>query len=521
MQISENQLEDIVRGVLQEMTSGGTASNNGNGNGNASGTAFGGDLRQAPGAYGGPSAQGGGRIDDPQNRPANAKMKVTAQEMLMLHGIFSTAEQALEAAQKAQREWARLPLEKRKTCIAAMRQAGMDNARVLAEMAVEETGLGRVADKIVKNQLCSERTPGYEMLTPDTFVGDDGMTIEDFFPYGVVCGITPVTNPTSGLINNAIIFAVAGNSAIFCPHPSAKKCTMTTMSMMNDAVANTGGPRNLFTGVAEPTLETVDAIMRNPAVRIICATGGPAVVKAALGVGKKAVCAGPGNPPAIVDETADIQNAATCIVNGASFDNNLLCIGEKITIVVEEKADELIRAMQRAGAHFVQGDEARRLTDYVVQDGHINKEPIGWDAGRILQQVGINAPSDTKIALLELPADHFMVVEEQMMPVMPLVRARDYAHAVEIALKAEAGRGHTVVIHSKDIFRITQLRNAYQCTVFVANGSSAAAEGVNGEGYVAMSLAGHTGEGFTSPITFTKRRRSAFASGALGTGLRM
>ena len=175
--------------------------------------------------------------------------------------------------------------------------------------------------------------------------------------------------------------------------------------------------------------------------------------------------------------------------------------------------------MQRAGAHFVQGDEARRLADYVVQDHHINKEPIGWDAGRILNRVGINAPNETKIALLEVSADHDLVVEEQLMPVMPLVRARDYAHAVEIALKAEAGRGHTVVIHSKDIFRITQLRNAYQCTVFVANGSSSAAEGVNGEGYVAMSLAGHTGEGFTSPITFVKRRRSAFASGALGTGI--
>ncbi|MDQ3813897.1 MAG: aldehyde dehydrogenase, partial [Armatimonadota bacterium] len=436
-------------------------------------------------------------------------------ELRGLHGIFETVEEAVSAAREAQREWVRLPLETRKACIEAMRQAGRDNARRLAEMTVEETGLGRVADKELKNRLCADKTPGFEMLPVQMFTGDNGLTIEDYFPYGVICGITPVTNPTSGLINNAIIFAVAGNSAVFCPHPSAKKCTMTTMALLNDAVVSQGGPRNLFTGVANPTLETAEAIMKHPVIRLINATGGPAVVKAALAVGKKAVCAGPGNPPAIVDETADIDNAARSIVNGASFDNNLLCIGEKAAVVVEEVADKLIDAMKRAGAYLVQGDDARRLADYVVRKGHINKEPIGWDAARILRRIGINAPDDTKIALLELPADHDLVVEEQLMPVVPLVRARDFREALEAALRAEGGRGHTLVIHSKDISRITAVRNAYQCTVFVANGSSAAAEGVGGEGYIAMSLAGHTGEGFTSPATFVKRRRAAFA-GALG-----
>lgn len=514
MQISEQQIEDIVRGVLDNMALDG----NKNGNGNGSGTVFGGNLNQSPGAYGGPSARGGGRIDDPQNRPSDAHPQGNPAELLALHGVFNTVDEAVIAAQTAQRAWIKLPLERRKQCVEAMRQRARDNALRLAQMAVDETGLGRVTDKEVKNRLCAEKTPGYEMLPLQTFAGDYGFTIDDYFPYGVVCGITPVTNPTSGLINNAIIFAVAGNSAVFCPHPSAKKCTLTTMALLNEAVTSQGGPANMFTAVAAPTIESAEAVMKHPIVRLINATGGPAVVKAALAVGKKAVCAGPGNPPAIVDETANIKNAAVSIVNGASFDNNLLCIGEKVTVVVQEKADALIAAMKEVGAYLVTGDDARRLAEYVVQDGHINKEPVGWDAARILKRIGVNAPDSTKIALLELPANHDLVLEEQLMPVMPLVRARDFKEALEIALKAEAGRGHTLVVHSNDIARITAVRNAYSCTVFVANGSSSAAEGINGEGYLAMSLAGHTGEGFTSPATFVKRRRAAFVGAFFGLG---
>ena len=514
MKINERQIEEIVRGVLGEM--GGNANNNNANGNNGSGTVFGGPLKQAPGAYGGPSARGGGVVDDPQNRPAGAHPHKSS-EISGLHGIFNTVDEAVGAAVEAQKAWMKLPLEKRKACVEAMRKAGEDKALWLAQMAVEETGFGRVADKEVKNRLCATRTPGFEMLPIKTFVGDNGMTLEDSFPYGVICGITPVTNPTSGLINNAIIFAIGGNSAVICPHPSAKKCTMTTMALMNDAIEDKGGPRNLFTAVAEPTLESAEAIMKHNAVRLICATGGPGVVKAALSIPKKSVCAGPGNPPAIVDETADLRKAAEAIVGGASFDNNLLCIGEKIIVAVESIADRLLQELQRAGAHYVQGEEARRLAEYVVQDGHINREPVGWDAARILKQVGINAPDSTKIALLELPADHDLVIEEQMMPVVPLVRARDYDQAVQFALRAEGGRGHTVVLHSKDINRITALRNLYPCTVFVTNASSSAAVGVGGEGFVAMSLAGHTGEGFTHPGTFVKNKRSAFA-GSLGTG---
>ena len=499
MRISENQIEALVRGVLENLQ------NDGKGLFNA-------PLNER-------DARGSTRIDDPQSHPSHEHQH-SASELFGLHGIFNTVTEAVSAAQTAQKEWVALPVPKRKECVEAMRRAGVANARYLAEMTVEETGLGRVDDKEVKNTLASQKSPGWECLPLTTFYGEDGLTIEDYFPFGVVCGITPVTNPTSGLINNAIIFAVGGNSAVFCPHPSAKKSTMTTMAILNDAVVAAGGPRNLFTGVANPTLESAQEIMQHPVVRLLNATGGPAVVKAALAVGKKAVCAGPGNPPAIVDETACLVNAAQSIVNGASFDNNLLCIGEKICVAVDSIADRLIEQMKAAGAFLVSGDDARRLVEYVIPDGHVAKEPIGQDAAKILAKIGVTAPRDTKVVLLELPADHPLVLEEQLMPVVPLVRARDFKQAVEFAFRAEGGRGHTLVIHSENISRISALRNSYPCNVFVANGSSAAAEGIGGEGFLAMSLAGHTGEGFTNPATFVKKRRVAL-SGSLGTGGRI
>lgn len=500
MRISENQIEALVRGVLENLQSEGN------------GGLFNAPLNER-------DARGSTRIDDPQSHPS-FEHQHRASELSGLHGIFNTVPEAVSAAQTAQKQWVALPVPQRKECVEAMRRAGVANARYLAEMTVEETGLGRVDDKEVKNTLASQRSPGWECLPLTTFYGEDGLTIEDYFPFGVVCGITPVTNPTSGLINNAIIFAVGGNSAVFCPHPSAKKSTMTTMAILNDAVVQAGGPRNLFTGVANPTLESAQEIMQHPVVRLLNATGGPAVVKAALAVGKKAVCAGPGNPPAIVDETACLVNAAQSIVNGASFDNNLLCIGEKICVAVDSIADRLIDQMKAAGAFLVTGDDARRLVEYVIPDGHVAKEPIGQDAAKILAKIGVSAPRDTKVVLLELPAEHPLVLEEQLMPVVPLVRARDFKHAVEIAFRAEGGRGHTLVIHSENISRISALRNSYPCNVFVANGSSAAAEGIGGEGFLAMSLAGHTGEGFTNPATFVKKRRVALA-GSLGTGGRI
>jgi propionaldehyde dehydrogenase len=420
-------------------------------------------------------------------------------------------DEAVAAAQTAQRMLAELGMDKRKDIIAAMRKVAIENAESLARLCVEETKIGRYEHKVMKNLGAAEKSPGVEFLESSLATGDAGVSIDDYAPFGVICALTPVTNPTSTIINNGIIMIAGGNAVVFAPHPTAKQCSQATMALLNDAAVSVGGPRNLLCSVAEPTIRTAQEMMKHRSVNLICATGGKAVVREALNSGKRAVCAGPGNPPAVVDETANVAKAARDIVAGASFDNDLLCIGEKAVVVVDSVADDLIRELKREGAYLVEGADAHRLANAVFVNGAMNPQFVGKDAAVILREVGVHAPADTKVAALEVERGHMLLVEEQLMPVLPICRVRNFDEAMEVALEIDGDRRHTFVIHSKDITRITRFRRAANCTVFVANGPSYASEGVEGEGFLAMSLAGATGEGFTSPRTFVRYRRFAIA----------
>jgi propionaldehyde dehydrogenase len=447
----------------------------------------------------------------PQPTSAHLSPPATDTDLLRWHGVFPTVDDAVNAARTAQEMLMELGVDKRKEIIAAWRKVASENAEYLARLCVEETKIGRYEHKIEKNRVAAEKSPGVEFLEASLAMGDAGVSIDDCAPFGVICAVTPVTNPTSTVINNGIIMVAGGNAVVFAPHPTAKRCTLKTMALMNDAAASVGGPRNLLTTVAEPTIRTAQAMMKHRGVNLICATGGKAVVREALNSGKRAVCAGPGNPPAVVDETADLRKAARDIVAGASFDNDLLCIGEKAVVVVDSVADELVRHLKREGAYEVVGMDAQRLANSVFVKGEMNRHWVGQDAAVILRDVGVHAPDDTKVALLEVERGHTLLVEEQLMPILPLCRVRNFDEAMDVALEIDGGRRHTFVIHSKDITRIMRLRRAANCTVFVANGPSFASEGVEGEGFLAMSLAGATGEGFTSPRTFVRYRRFAIA----------
>jgi len=451
--------------------------------------------------------------ESPTPQPPSAPLSppATDTDLLRWHGVFPTVDDAVNAARTAQEMLMELGIDKRKEIIAAWRKVASENAEYLARLCVEETKIGRYEHKIEKNRVAAEKSPGVEFLEASLATGDAGMSMDDCAPFGVICAVTPVTNPTSTIINNAIIMVAGGNAVVFAPHPTAKRCTLMTMALMNDAAASVGGPRNLLCSVAEPTIRTAQEMMKHRGVNLICATGGKAVVREALNSGKRAVCAGPGNPPAVVDETADLRQAARDIVAGASFDNNLLCIGEKAVVVVDSVADELIRHLKHEGAYEVVGMDAQRLANAVFVKGEMNRHWVGKDAAVILRDIGVHAPDDTKVALLEVERGHALLVEEQLMPILPLCRVRNFDEAMEVALEIDGGRRHTFVIHSKDITRILRLRRAADCTVFVANGPSFASEGVEGEGFLAMSLAGATGEGFTSPRTFVRYRRFAIA----------
>lgn len=282
---------------------------------------------------------------------------------------------------------------------------------------------------------------------------------------------------------------------------------------MNDAIVAAGGPENLMTAVSEPTLRTAKIIMEHPDIDVVVATGGGSVVKAALSTGKKAIAAGPGNPMVIVDDTADVPHAAQCIVEGASFDNNILCIGEKSVFVLDSVADELIRNMCQHGAQLVNSTELQAITKLVVKNGGQNREFVGKYATEILQNANVNAESDTKIIIAETNADHVLVTEEFLMPIVPIVRVNDFDEAVKLAVKTEAGNHHTGIIHSRCTDNITQFAKVINTSIVVVNGASLASEGVGGEGLAAMTVAGFTGEGFTRPTHFTRERRLTFADG--------
>lgn len=428
-------------------------------------------------------------------------------------GVAETVDQAVAAAEKAQQKFALMDLEKREQILNAIREACLNNARMLAEMAVEESEMGRVEDKIIKNILAAKKTPGTEALTTKAWTGDYGLSLVEMAPYGVIGAITPVTNPVATIINNSISMLAAGNAVVFNTHPRAKKSCGKAVEIIHEAVVAAGGPCGLVSAIADPTIETAKQLMQHPTVKMIVATGGPGVVKAALSSGKKAIGAGAGNPPVVVDETADLVKAAHDIVCGASFDNNLPCIAEKEVFVVESVADSLIERMSREGAYILRGKDIDAMTHRIFKDGSVDKDLIGKDACRILGTIGIEVGKDIRLAVMEVNPDHPLVWHEQLMPVLPLVRVPTFEDAVELAVKAEGGNRHTAIMHSKNIDNLTAFARAVQTTIFVKNAPSYAGIGSGGEGYTTFTIAGPTGEGLTCAASFTRQRRCILVDG--------
>jgi acyl-CoA reductase-like NAD-dependent aldehyde dehydrogenase len=429
-------------------------------------------------------------------------------------GIHGSVDAAVAAARDAFVSYRDMGLEARKTIVDAMRAAMLREGERLAYMAAEETGIGRAEDKVVKNRLVTTKTPGPEDLEPRAVTGDQGMILTEYAPYGVIGSITPTTNPTSTIINNSIAMVSAGNAVTFNVHPNARRVSVENIKLLNHAITAAGGPTDLVTAVAEPTLESAKELMGHPDVRVLLVTGGPGVVREALRTPKKAITAGPGNPPAVVDPTGDIDQAGRDIVRGGSFDNNVVCIDEKTTIVVDTVADRLVQSMQAAGAYRLKEHELKRLERVIFREmgppnkpGVINPEFIGKDASRILSEIGVGVDRSVRLAIAEVPREHNLVWTEQMMPVMPVVRVKDVDTAIDLAVRSEHGFRHTASIHSTNVATITRMARAMNCSIFVANGPNFSGLGEGGEGFTSFSIASPTGEGLTNPRTFSRIRR--------------
>lgn len=449
-----------------------------------------------------------------QSAPSGEKSQPSLVEESSGLGVFGSVDSAVRAARKAHEVLRSMDLKKREAIIANIRLKMLDYAEELARRAHEETGLGRVGDKIQKNRLVTEKTPGTEILKPTAFTGDRGLTLVERAPYGVIGAITPCTNPTSTIICNTIGMIAAGNAVVFNVHPTAKNVSVYNVELLNRAITEAGGPPNLVTTVAQPTIESAQELMRHPGVRLLTITGGSEVVKVAMTSGKRAICAGPGNPPVVVDESADMENAAKCIVQGASMDNNLVCIDEKEIFVVESVADALIAAFQRHDAIILKPHEIEQLERVIFKDicGHrqpavVEPSLIGKNVQVILDKIGIKVEDNVRVAIAPVNVEHPLVWTEQMMPVIPLVRMPNVNQAIDIAKEAERGFGHTAVMHSKNLDNLDRMARVMNCSIFVKNGPSLAGLGYGGEGYCSFTIASPTGEGLTSPVSFTRERR--------------
>ena len=423
-------------------------------------------------------------------------------------GIFEDMDAAIAAAKKAQVSVHKMSMDQREKIIKAIRKKTTENAEVFARMAVEETGMGNVGHKILKHYLVAEKTPGTEDITTTAWSGDRGLTLVEMGPFGVIGAITPCTNPSETILCNTIGMLAAGNTVVFSPHPAAVKTSQFAVNMINEASLNEGGPENIAVTVTKPTLENSGIMMKHKDIPLIAATGGPGVVTAVLSSGKRGIGAGAGNPPALVDETADIKKAAEDIVNGCTFDNNLPCIAEKEVVAVSSVVDELMHYMvTEQGCYLVSKEEQDRLTDTVLTPKGLNRKCVGRDAKTLLGMIGVSVPDNIRCIIFEGEKEHPLIKEELMMPILGIVRAESFKDAVEKSVWLEHGNRHSAHIHSKNVDNITAYAKAIDTAILVKNAPSYAAIGFGGEGYCTFTIASRTGEGLTSASSFAKRRR--------------
>ena len=471
-------------------------------------------MREIGGGSSNPSPPQSAKAGNPGPRPSAGYGSAPAAPTTGDFGVYPTLDEAAAAARAAFLRLNALPLEIRKDMVASMRRAARENALLLAEIAVSETGMGRVEDKVLKNVLNADKTLGTEALDTRAWSGDGGLTVVEYAPYGVIGALTPSTNPTSTVICNAIAMIAAGNAVVFNAHPSAKGASNKTIQVLNQAIQAAGGPADLLTCVANPTLESAQALMEHKLIRLLVVTGGTPVVRAAMRSGKRAVCAGPGNPPVVVDETADIEQAGRDVVIGGSFDNNIVCTTEKETFAVASVCDDLIRVMEANGALRLNSWQFNRLWKAViVQDrgprrhADMNKAFIGKNASVLLAEIGVSAGPEVRQIVVEVDENHPAVWSEQMMPIMPVVRVANADQAIDLAVEAEHGFRHTAVMHSKNLDSLSRMAREIDCSIFVKNGPNLAGLGYGGEGYCSFTIASPTGEGLTGPVSFSRIRR--------------
>jgi aldehyde dehydrogenase len=431
-------------------------------------------------------------------------------------GVFQDANEACAAAHEAFLQLQQKGVAARRKIEEIIKTLCDKNAEPWGKLELDETKIGRLDHKIEKLKII-KLVPGVDWLHPDGHSGDHGITLEEYTPFGVVVAVTPSTHSIPTLSGNIVNIVAAGNAVVFNAHPAASRCAATAVRGFNEAIHRETGIENIACIVEKPTLESFDTMCKHEAVRLLCVTGGPGVVAAAMRTGKRAICAGPGNPPVLVDDTACMTRAAKAIIQGAAYDNNLLCIGEKEVFALDNIADQLMAEMEKHGAVRLNHAQLDALTKaaFTFKPGEgggcphasVNRDFIGKDPPVLAGAAGVNTPSGTQLLFAETDANHPFVVEEQMMPFLPIVRVKNVEDGIAHSVESEHGYKHTSIIHSHDVEHMTAMARAMDTTLFIKNGPCMAGLGLGGEGYLSYSVATPTGEGVTNPKTFCRVRR--------------
>lgn len=431
-------------------------------------------------------------------------------------GVFTCVDKAANAAWDAHLQLKKLGVAGRAKVIEIVKGLTVANAEAWGRFEMDETKIGRVDHKVAK-LLITKNVPGTEWVQPYAMSGDGGITLEEYAPFGVIGGILPVTHSIPTLTGNVINMVAAGNTVVFNPHPGGARSAALAVRAFNEAIKREIGIDNIITTIEEPSLESFDLLCQNRHIGLLAVTGGPGVVNAAMKSGKRAICAGPGNPVVVIDETADLARAARNVVEGGAFDNNLLCIGEKAVFVVSSVFNRFCEELEKAGGARIDAQQLEKLTAaaFTFKPGEgggcshaaVNRALVGADPSKLAEHAGASIPAGTQLLFAETDADHPFVQEEQMMPMMPIVSVPDFETGVREAKRAEHNYRHSAIIHTKDVDRMTFMAKAMDTTIFVKNGPSVAGLGLGGEGYLSYSIATTTGEGITTPKTFTRIRR--------------
>lgn len=502
--LDERRIQEIVERVVARLGAAGLVGAAGAGPAVGSRPGTGGAAASAPAPRPPLGAGGGGHGQPRPDAVPHHDVRVPPGRL----GSYETPDEAVEAARRGFEANEKTSLEMRARYIAAMREITRKHVRELAQYAVQETGLGRVEDKINKNLLVIEKTPGPEILRPVCWTGDHGLTITERAPYGVILAVTPCTNPTETILCNAIGMLAGGNSVVFNVHPLAARTSAWHIHLLNEAIASAGGPRDALVAVARPTIESAQALMRHKGIRLLTVTGGPGVVKEAMNSGKKVIAAGPGNPPVVVDETANLEVAARGIVVGASIDNNIICTAEKEIIAVASIADRLRELLVRSGCLLLDARQTRELEKVILDGQGTNKAWVGKNAAQIAAQIGLRGyGDDLRLLLCEVEEEHPFVQHELLMPVIGMVRVRDAVEGIAMAKRVEHGFGHTAVMYSTNIEHMSAMARIINTSIFVKNAPNLAGLGLGGEGYTSFTIASPTGEGLTTAVHFTRERR--------------